>query len=86
MEKSNNEIDILIGGGVDASIIKELYDKTGATSYHMSGKVVVDSEMEYRKEDVNMGVAAMSEYDIWRTSSMRVAEARRALNEIRDEK
>ena len=86
VEKSNNEIDILIGGGVDASIIKELYDKTGATSYHMSGKVVVDSEMEYRKEDVNMGVAAMSEYDIWRTSSMRVAEARRALNEIRDEK
>ena len=86
VEKSNNEIDILIGGGVDASIIKELYDKTGATSYHMSGKVVVDSEMEYRKEDVNMGVAAMSEYDIWRTSSTRVAEARRVLSEIRDEK
>ena len=86
MKKANREVDILIGGGVDVSVIPALYESTGATSYHMSGKVTLDSEMQYRKEDVNMGVAAMSEYDIWRTSSMRVAEARRALNEIRDEK
>ena len=84
VEQSNQEIDIMIGGGVDASVIKELYDKTGATSYHMSGKIVVDSEMKYRKEDVNMGVATISEYDVWRTSSKRVADAREVLNEIRD--
>ena len=84
VEQSNQEIDIMIGGGVDASVIKELYDKTGATSYHMSGKVVIDSEMKYRKEDVNMGVATISEYDIWRTSSKRVADARKVLNEIRE--
>lgn len=86
VENAKDEIDILIGGGVDASVIKELYKKTGAVSYHMSGKIVVDSEMQYRKEDVNMGVATMSEYDIWRTSAKRVAEARNVINEIRDEK
>lgn len=86
VENAKDEIDILIGGGVDASVIKELYKKTGAASYHMSGKIVVDSEMQYRKEDVNMGVATMSEYDIWRTSAKRVAEARNVINEIRDEK
>ena len=84
VEQSNQEIDIMIGGGVDASVIKELHDKTGATSYHMSGKIVVDSDMKYRKEDVNMGVATISEYDIWRTSAKRVADAKAVLNEIRD--
>ena len=84
VEQSNQEIDIMIGGGVDASVIKELHQKTGATSYHMSGKIVVDSDMKYRKEDVNMGFATISEYDIWRTSSKRVADAKAVLNEIRD--
>ena len=84
VKEAGEEIDILIGGGVDASVIEELLDKTGATSYHMSGKVVIDSEMIYRKEDVNMGVASMSEYDIWRTSSDRVSAAREVIEKIRD--
>lgn len=72
-------IDILIGGGVDAGNIPRLYRETGATSYHMSGKVSMDSNMKYRKEDVSMGVASMSEYEIWRTSSKRISEAKRVL-------
>lgn len=86
VRKADNKVDILIGGGVDASVIQELYDKTGATSYHMSGKITLDSEMQYRKEDVSMGVASMSEYEIWRTSSVRVAAAKNVLDKIRDEK
>ena len=84
VNEANGDIDILIGGGVDASVINELFDKTGATSYHMSGKVIVDSQMEYRKEDVNMGVASMSEYEIWRTSADRVSAAKEILEKIRD--
>jgi copper homeostasis protein len=86
VRKAEKKVDILIGGGVDASVIEELYDKTGATSYHMSGKITLDSEMQYRKEDVSMGVASMSEYEIWRTSSLRVSAAKKVLDKIRDEK
>lgn len=76
VKAASNDIDILIGGGVDASVIAALHEKTGATSFHMSGKVTLDSDMVYRKEDVNMGVASMSEYQIWRTSASRIKAAK----------
>ena len=82
MKKANREVDILIGGGVDVSVIPALYESTGATSYHMSGKVTLDSEMQYRKEDVSMGVASMSEYQIWRTSAERVSQVKVVLEEL----
>ena len=82
MKKANREVDILIGGGVDVSVIPALYESTGATSYHMSGKVTLDSEMQYRKEDVSMGVACMSEYQVWRTSAERVAQVKLVLEEL----
>lgn len=82
MKKANREVDILIGGGVDVSVIPALYESTGATSYHMSGKVTLDSEMQYRKEDVSMGVASMSEYQIWRTSAERVAQVKSVLEKL----
>lgn len=82
VEKAGGEVDILIGGGVDVSVIPSLYESTKATSYHMSGKVTLDSEMQYRKEDVSMGVASMSEYQIWRTSAERVAQVKRVLDKL----
>lgn len=80
--QSEEKIDILIGGGVDASVIKALYEKTGSRCYHMSGKITLDSEMQYRKEGVSMGVASMSEYEIWRTSEKRIYEARKELENL----
>lgn len=79
VEKAEGKVDILIGGGVDASVIPLLCKTTKATSYHMSGKVTLESEMEYRKKDVSMGVASMSEYQIWRTSAERVKKAKEAM-------
>ena len=84
VKEADDKVDILIGGGVDASVIEELHDKTGATSYHMSGKITLDSKMKYRRADVNMGVASMSEYEIWRTSSDRVGAAKKVLEKLRD--
>lgn len=82
VENAQGETEILIGGGVDASVIPMLAEKTKAKAYHMSGKISVESKMHYRKQDVSMGVASVSEYEIWRTSEKRVREARKILDEL----
>ena len=60
----------------------KLYQETGSHTYHMSGKVTLNSEMKYRKEDVSMGIASMSEYEIWRTSAERIKKAREVLEAL----
>ncbi|NCC45094.1 MAG: copper homeostasis protein CutC, partial [Clostridia bacterium] len=59
-----------------------LYPLTKAKAYHMSGKISLDSEMKYRKPDVNMGIQSMSEYEIWRTDENKIREARQVLEEL----
>ena len=49
----------------------------------MSGKVNLDSKMEYRKEGVSMGLPMMSEYEICQTSSEKIREAREVLDNAR---
>lgn len=80
VEKAQGETEILIGGGVDASVIPMLAEKAKAKAYHMSGKISMESKMCYRKQDVSMGVASVSEYEIWRTSEKRVREVRKILD------
>ena len=82
VEKAQGKPEIMIGGGVDASVLGRLYEETGASAYHMSGKIVVESAMTYRKEDVRMGAADVSEYEIWRTSEERIRAARKVLEEL----
>ena len=83
VEQAEGKLDILIAGGVrwkrhSKNFIKE----TGSHTYHMSGKVTLNSEMKYRKEDVSMGIASMSEYEIWRTSAERIKKAREVLEAL----
>lgn len=82
VEKAQGETEILVGGGVDASVLPVLAEKTKAKAYHISGKISMESEMRYRKQDVSMGIASVSEYEIWRTSEKRVREARKILDEL----
>jgi len=76
------EIDILVGSGVDAAAISELYPQVKAHSYHMSGKVTLDSAMTYRKEGVSMGLPSLSEFEIWRTSEEKIRAAAKVLREL----
>lgn len=80
VEKAGEDIEILVGSGVNAEVIKEFLEDTNATSYHMSGKINLDSKMEYRKEDVSMGLPMMSEYTICQTSAEKIREAKEVLN------
>lgn len=81
VSKSEN-VDILIGSGVSAEVIKPLYDMTKATSYHMSGKVTLESRMTYRKEGVSMGAAGVSEFEIFETSVEKVKAASELLKAL----
>ncbi|MEE1393168.1 MAG: copper homeostasis protein CutC [Negativibacillus sp.] len=82
VKEAAGESDILIGSGVKDSVIEPLAKQTGATSFHMSGKITLDSPMVYRKEDVSMGLPLVSEYTIWQTSSEEIAKARAVLDAV----
>lgn len=82
MEQSAGRIQILVGSGVNAEAIRKVYPKVHAMAYHMSGKLVLDSSMQYRKEDVTMGLPSISEYEIWRAGEANIREARQALEEL----
>lgn len=75
-------VDIMAGGGVNAEVITKLRPLTGLTSYHMSGKAVVDSPMRHRNPHVSMGLPSLSEYQLWRTDEQRVRAARSALDAL----
>lgn len=81
VKASNGQVEILIGGGVKPEIIRELLQATKTTSFHLSGKTIVNSRMEYRKENVTMGLPLFSEYEIWRTDHKIIAAVRRNLEE-----
>lgn len=81
IEKANGEISILAGGGIKASTIEKLLKQTSLTAFHMSGKIVVESGMEFRNPAVSMGLPGISEYNIWLTDENNVREARRVLDE-----
>ena len=75
IEKADGRIDIMAGAGINASTIEKLAPITKGTSFHMSGKVTLDSKMRYRKADVSMGLPSLSEYEIWQTSEEAVKAA-----------
>ena len=81
LEKANGELTILAGGGIKADTIKILLEKTSLTAFHMSGKIVVESEMQYRNPSVSMGLPGISEYNIWLTDEKNVREARNVLTQ-----
>ncbi len=81
MEQAAGQIDILVGSGVNVEAIARLMAEIDARCFHMSGKVIVDSGMIYRKENVNMGIPGIGEYDIFRTEEEQIRRAKRLMEE-----
>lgn len=79
---SGGKVEILVGSGVNADIIRSLIPEIGATSFHMSGKVVLDSGMQYRKEEVCMGIPCISEYQLFRTDKEEIGRAKAVMEEL----
>lgn len=76
IEIAEGKIHVLVGGGVNADVIKQFMLRTSVTNFHLSGKVVQNSSMEYRNETVSMGLPNFSEYQIWQTNKELIADAK----------
>lgn len=81
---ASKKVDILIGSGVKLDTISDIYEKTKAMNYHMSGKEVLESEMVYRNKDVYMGLDGISEYSIFRTNEAHIREVMNLLESMGD--
>ncbi len=71
---------IMAGGGVNADTVRELIERTAVSTFHMSGKTVLESGMAYRNPAVSMGLPGISEYQILRTDVDTVRAVSRLLN------
>jgi len=64
-EKAANRLEIMAGSGVSAQNAAQLL-QAGVHALHMTGKGIVNSQMEYRKADVSMASAALTnEFEIY---------------------
>ena len=82
LERAGGRADILIGGGVNAGVIRDFRREFPlARAFHLSGKQVLDSGMTWRNERVNMGLPGISEFQVWRTDEGTIRAAAQALEE-----
>lgn len=84
-EKGAGRIEILAGAGITPDILVKLISHTKVSAYHMSGKIVKDSAMLYRREGVNMGLPGFSEYEVWQTDVKNIKRASKILEECADD-
>jgi copper homeostasis protein len=57
VKQADNRITIMPGGGLNESNIARIARTTGASEFHLTGRKIIESEMEYRKSGISMGVS-----------------------------
>lgn len=73
--------EVLIGAGVNADVIARLRAAMpGARAFHMSGKMLLESGMVFRRPGVPMGLPGLDEWHIQQTDKTAVQAARQALD------
>ncbi|MDO4293040.1 MAG: copper homeostasis protein CutC [Eubacteriales bacterium] len=77
---AGTDIALLAGAGINEAAVRTLLAHTGLTRFHMSGKTVLNSRMQYRNPAVSMGLPGLSEYEIWQTDSQAVRSVRALLD------
>jgi len=82
LQSNAGSVTIMAGAGVNAGVVREIYEQTGITVFHMSGKKDVESGMRYRNPRVNMGLPQLSEYQRIVTDTEAVREAKNVLQSV----
>ena len=78
--KAGEDVQILVGAGVNADVIRDLQPKTGANAFHLSAKRVENSRMQFRRENVPIGLPGLSEFSLWQCDENAVRAAREAFD------
>ena len=73
-KNNKSKTEILVGAGLNIGNIGEIINFTGATNFHFSAKKIKQSKMEYKKQDVNMGLKEFNEFEILETDEKLVKE------------
>ena len=73
---------ILVGAGVNATVIRDLQPQTHADAFHLSAKRTLDSGMTFRRAGVPMGLPGMDEFTVWQCDEAAVRQARAALDAL----
>ena len=73
-KNNKSKTEILVGAGLNMENIGEIVNSTGATNFHFSAKTIKQSKMEYKKQDVNMGLKEFNEFEILETDEKLVKE------------
>ena len=69
---AEGKIKLMAGGGVNETNIKHIYEETGITAFHFTAREKIESKMEYRNQEVYMGVEDADEYSYEITTKERV--------------
>lgn len=81
IKEAPSGMNILIGAGVTPSVISQILDKMPARHFHLSGKKILESEMIWRNEKINMGLPGISEFEIYRTDGEIIRQAKEILEQ-----
>lgn len=76
LKQNSGNVDIMAGAGITPDSIRYMKEHSCLTAFHMSGKKVLKSQMEYRNPKVNMGLPSLSEYEIWQTDESAIRQAK----------
>ena len=79
LKQNSGKIDIMAGAGVSPESLRYMKENSCLTAFHMSGKKVLKSQMEYRNPRVSMGLPSLSEYEIWQTDEETIRQAKNIL-------
>lgn len=82
LKQNSGKTDIMAGAGVNPEILCYMKEHSCLTAFHMSGKKVLKSQMEYKNPHINMGLPCLSEYEIWQTDESTIRQARNILNTL----
>ena len=80
LKQNSGNVDIMAGAGINSQNLSYMLEHSCLTAFHMSGKKVLESQMQYRNPQINMGIPGFSEYEILRTDAKEIQKARAVLD------
>lgn len=72
-------LTIMAGAGINAEVIGKFLQLLPLNTFHMSGKVTLQSKMVFRREGVPMGLPGIDEFQVWQTDENAVRQAAEVL-------